>query len=144
MLAAASHPSALRQGAAEPVRIYHTVEDGTPNSMAMIASTADDDPDGPFGSAGDARRSRAPRPATPTAPKDPVVIAIGTTLHMLYTGLDGAARNTCYATADTTTSYTTFARQGLVLAPSDVAYAYDERLVAPASMFVDAETPAPR
>ena len=123
------------------MRIYHTVEDGTPDSMAMIASTSNDDPDGPF-AAPATLTFTGPATCDPDGAKDPVVIVIGTTLHLLYTGLDGAARNTCYATADTTASYTTFARKGLVLAPSDVAHAYDERLVAPASMFVDSETPS--
>ena len=136
----ASHPSALRQAATEPVRVYHTVEDGTPTSMAMSASTTDDALEGPYG---------APVPLTFTGPDncdaegqlDPVVIEIGTTLHMLYTGIDGDAEKVCYATADTTVSYTTFARQGRVMPDgSDVPYAYDERANQPASMFVDAET----
>jgi len=139
VLAGASHPSVLRQGAAEPVRIYHTVEGGTPTSMAMIASTSNDDLDGPFNAPTAIGFTGTPT-CDPDGAKDPVVVLIGTTLHLLYTGLDGTARNTCYATADTTSSYTTFARKGVVLASSDVPYTYDERATAPAGAFVDAET----
>ena len=138
VLAAASHPSVLRQGGAQPVRIYHTVEDGTPTSMAMIASTTDDDLDGPFG-APTAVNFSGTATCDPDGARDPAVILIGTMLHMLYTGLDGTARQTCYATADTTSSYTTFTRKGLVMPPSDVAFAYDERRIVPASLFRDPE-----
>lgn len=139
VLAGASHPSALRQGSGDPVRIYHTVEDGTPDSIAMIASAADDDLDGPFGAPSTVTFSGL-QTCDPDGARDPAVIVVGTTAHMLYTGLDGVRRNACYAMADTTTSYLDFQRMGLVMPASDSPRAYDERQTAPTSMFVDAET----
>lgn len=138
VLAGASHPSALRQGAATPVRIYHTAAGGT--SIAMIASTANDDLDGPFGAPVGVSFT-GPASCDPDGARDPAVILIGTTLHMLYTGLDGTARNTCYATASIVSGYTSFTRGGRVMPPSGVPHAYDERQLVPSSMFLDTEDP---
>jgi predicted GH43/DUF377 family glycosyl hydrolase len=70
--------------------------------------------------------------------KDPVVIKDGSTYRMLYTGVgsDGVER-VLYATSS---DGSTWDRQGLVLDPSQRAYAFDEIGVEPSGMVVDGST----
>jgi predicted GH43/DUF377 family glycosyl hydrolase len=129
-----AHPSVLKDGAT--YHLWYTGYSGSTPSIGHLTSTSA----GLSSPSGRAAVTFTGGDATLEAngKKDPVVIKDGSTFLMLYTGIDAdGIERTLYATSNDGASWT---RAGVVLDPSQQAYAFDEVGVEPSGMLVDGST----